>query len=833
MARMTIDFGIDLGTTNSTIAVVDGLEARTINNKVGSALTPSAVWLNRRNQILVGQEAKLRALIDDRDNAELEFKLRMGRPGGEKVFASDGRSFSPEALSAEVLKQLRADVQTAMGEDVQATVITIPAAFENPASAATIAAARLAGLEVSPLLLEPVAASLAYGLQTVQDNVFWLVYDFGGGTFDAAVMRIRDGMIHVENYNGDNYLGGKLLDWDIVEQLLIPTARRQFDIPGLERNNIALSKEIGTLKYHAEVAKIEVCRTRSPYEIWIENWATDASGKRVDFLHTLTPQEVETISRPYIARSLNLCVKTLKDAGLAPSALERVLMVGGSTLNPWLRDGIAAELRVQLDFGIDPVTVVARGAAIFASTVENPIGRSSVATTPGAWDIALDHPVTGDEPDPRIGGRVTPPDGQSCVGCTIEFVDRASHWRSGRITLAADGVFITQLEAVTEGPHDYGIELYSPTGTRLPANREATRYTYRRITIASPPAAHTIGIGLADGSVATYIKKGTPLPAHNMLDHISTRHIRAGNVDDVLRIPILEGENEQARRNYGIGEMIIRGDQLSHDLRPGSQLEITLEMDTSQQIVCKAHIPSFDFSFDCRLTRVSSQATVEDLLDDVTREKERLKKARDDAARVSAPGADVLFSRIDRERLIEQIDSLARSAATDADARGQLDRRLKELASIIDQLEEACQWPKLLEEAKTERRDAAEVVARSGTDAEKSRLRTIEQEFDRAVMTEDFHALRRLKSELIALWIDVRDRDPGYHIGVFNYLVTQKNRMTDQAQAARIITIGEQAKANGDIEGIKAANQQLRRLVPPGPPPPRDRREGDTVTMKF
>jgi molecular chaperone DnaK len=831
---MTIDFGIDLGTTNSTIAVADGAEARTINNQIGSALTPSALWLDRRNQLRVGQEAKLRALIEDPDNADLEFKLRMGRPGGSKTFARDGRTLAPEEMSAEVLKQLRSDARTAIGEDVQAAVITVPAAFENPATAATVAAAKMAGLELSPLLQEPVAASLAYGLQTASDNIFWLVYDFGGGTFDAAVMRIRDGMIHVENYDGDNYLGGKLLDWDIVEKLLIPAARRQFNMPGLARENRQAYAAVGKLKYHAETAKVEVCRTRSPFEIYIENWATDDSGKTVDFVYNLTPKEVEAITLPYITRSLNLCTQTLKGAGLPASALERVLMVGGSTLNPWIRDAVAAELRTPLDFGIDPVTVVARGAAIFASTVENSLVRVAAASAPGEWDITLDHQVAGNEPDPDLFGQVTPPAGQSCEGCTIEFVDQASRWRSGRIRLSASGRFQTRLEALHEGRHVYAIELCNPTGTRLSANRDATQYTYRKITIASQPATHTIGIGLADGGVAVYINKGESLPARKLLDHISTVRLRAGNAADVLRIPILEGEHERARRNYCIGEMTICGDQLERDLQPGSDLEITMEMDTSMQIVCKAHLPSLDADYDLRVTRMSAQATVDDMLADVTREKDRLAKARETARRVGAPGAEELLARIDHERLLEQIDGLARSAATDADSRGQLDRRLKELGSIIDQLEDAIEWPELLAQARSERKDTTELVADSGSDDDKARLRKLEQDFDRAVAGQDHHALSRLKSELISMWIDIRERQPSYHIGVFNYLAGQKSRMTDQAQAARVIASGEQAKANGDVSGLKAVNQQLRRLLPTGGgEEKRDRREGDTVQRRF
>ncbi len=201
MKRTTIDFGIDLGTTNSTVAVISDINAKVIPNKGGSGITSSAVWIDKRGNIHVGQEAKLRALVEDQDNADLEFKLRMGTSTeGKKLFARSGREMLPEELSAEVLKSLKMDVQTNMGEELRSAVITVPAAFENSQTNATQKAAQLGGFGKIPLLLEPVAASLAYGFQSESENVYWFVYDFGGGTFDAAVMRIRDGLIQVVNH---------------------------------------------------------------------------------------------------------------------------------------------------------------------------------------------------------------------------------------------------------------------------------------------------------------------------------------------------------------------------------------------------------------------------------------------------------------------------------------------------------------------------------------------------------------------------------------------------------------------------------------------------------
>ena len=175
MARTTIDFGIDLGTTNSEVAVLRGIEPEMVPNGAGSAITPSAVWIDKRKHLRVGQEAKQRYEADP-DNCDIEFKIRMGTgTAGKKHFLASGVEMLPEELSAEVLKSLKADARTMRGEDLRAAVITVPADFELPQTSATRKAAQLAGIEVSPLLQEPVAAAYAYGFQDESEKVYWLV----------------------------------------------------------------------------------------------------------------------------------------------------------------------------------------------------------------------------------------------------------------------------------------------------------------------------------------------------------------------------------------------------------------------------------------------------------------------------------------------------------------------------------------------------------------------------------------------------------------------------------------------------------------------------------
>ena len=814
MQRMTIDFGIDLGTTNSTIAVIDETDAKVIPNKSGSGITPSAVWIDKRGSLHVGFESKQHALIDDQDNADLEFKLRMGRGAeGKKKFLRSGRELLPEELSAEVLKSLKMDVQTNMGEQVRAAVITVPAAFELPQTNATQQAAQLAGFARSPLLLEPVAASLAYGFQTESDNVYWLVYDFGGGTFDAAVMRVRDGLIQVVNHDGDNHLGGKLLDWDIVTKKLIPAVTSQFNLPDFRRGNPRWLAPIGKMKYYAEQAKIEVCRTKAPQEIWIENLCEDEDGKAVDFAYSLTPADVEEISTPHIERSLGLCRKTLKDKGLSGSNMERILMVGGTTLNPWVREAVQAEIGGRLEFGIDPVTVVARGAAIFASTQPMPESGEKTPVPKGAWQIKVEHDPVGNTADPDIGGRVLPPDGQNAKGFTIEFVDTKTKWRSGRIMLGADGVFMTQLFAEEKRRCEYIIELCDGTGTRVPTLPDRVVYTLGMLP-DKPPASNTIGVGLANDDVKCFIEKGMKLPARRTVDLRSTVPLKAGNADDVLRIAVIEGENARATRNHGIGILYIRGTQVRRDLPMGSQIEVTIIMDESQQLRVQAFVPALDEDFEVSFDLKMQHNSLEDLRKQAQQQKARLATAREKAERLKAMKADAAVSRIDDEQLVDQVDSLMDAASQDQDALAQLDRRLRDLTAAVDDVEDAAEWPALLERAEESRRDAEKLVTDLGDAAEKNRLRALENDLKRAIDAGDPDLLRQCADELDGLWFQVADRQTGFHVARFNRLVERLQSMRDPGQAEQLVAQGRRAINNDDVQALKAANRQLISLLP-------------------
>ncbi len=819
-ARTTIDFGIDLGTTNSSIAVLRGTEVEVFKNNEGFEYTPSAVWLDKNNRLYAGRRAKER-LEDDRDNAFSEFKLQLGT-NEEKLFARSGRRMKPEELSAEVLKALKADVRERTDENLTSAVITVPAAFELPQCDATRRAAELAGFTFSPLLQEPVAAALAYGFQSQSNKVFWLVYDFGGGTFDAAIIQVRDGMIQVVNHGGDNQLGGKLIDWEIVDQLLIPALTSRYRLSDFRRGNPKWTSALAKLKLHAEEAKIRVSRDES-VEICIDFLGEDDHGKPVKFEYELQKKDVEKLMEPFILRSVNICRKVLQEKRLGGGNIEKLIMVGGPTKNSYLRSILADRnhgLGIPLEFSIDPLTAVARGAAIFAGTqrLEGVVAGPAVT---GKFTVELEYQPVGAETEPLVGGRVVAGDATGLAGYTIEFVNAEARpqWRSGRLGLAPNGTFMTNLWAEKGRRNVFQIELYDAVGTLRPTSPDNFVYTVG-LTIIDPPLIHSVGVGLANNEMAWLIDKGTPLPARRRAVLKTTTDIRAGQAGHVLRIPVMEGQNSRADRNQHIGTLEIAAIKVRRDVPMGSEVEVTIEIDQSRIVRTKAYIPYLDEEFEKVISYEGYRDGAKDpdeLAKDIQLQRERLQEARDKVAKLGDKKAEETLQRIDSERMVHDVDTSMAAAAADRDAADKCGKRLLDLKIAVDEVEDALEWPALAAEAEKEIESEREILAISefgATDEEKAAFVTLEREIRASLATHDVDLLRRKIQEMSLIGILILARQPAWWVKRFEHLSMKKPIMTDQGQAASLLAQGQRAIASNNVDDLKVAVMQLSQLLP-------------------
>ena len=577
MNRTTIDFGIDLGTTNSAIAVLKGVATEVIKNTTDghdADITPSAVYINKKGQIRLGARAKSR-IADEDEDVHIEFKRQMGTDHLYQ-FASSGQSRKPEELSAEILKQLRVDAQERTGEVVEASVITVPAAFEKHQCDATRKAAQLAGFKESPLLLEPTAAALTFGFQADNAKTFWLVYDFGGGTFDAAIIKSEEGTIHVVHHGGDNFLGGSDIDWAIVEKLIAPRLVKEFGLTDFARGNEKWKRAFAKLKRVAEMAKIDLSRNE---RTTLESCKfADDSGEEIEFECELTRNEVINVAEPIILRSIEISKRVLKEQNLGKNAIEKIILVGGPTIAPYFKEMLTNKLGIPLDYSVDPLTVVARGAAVFAGTQRLNV-RAAAPLAAGEFSIDLKHKPVGVDSAPMVGGKVSGPSTQDFTGFTLELVNTKTQWRSGKIALRPDGVFTATLPMLKR-VSETRLQLNCMTQTIESKKSTPDRLTYTIGAVPEDqPLINSIGIALANNENDKIFKQGRGLPLKETRDYRTVHLVRQGQTGELIKIPIIEGENDLADRNRRIGELLIEAKNIRRDLPAGSEVEVTLCID--------------------------------------------------------------------------------------------------------------------------------------------------------------------------------------------------------------------------------------------------------------
>lgn len=358
--------GIDLGTTNSVVAVMEGGEPTVITNQEGSRLTPSVVGFAKNGERLVGQLAKRQA-VSNPDRTISSIKRHMGE--GSYRVTIDDKKYSPEEISAMILQKLKADAEAYLGETVSQAVITVPAYFNDSQRQATKDAGKIAGLEVLRIVNEPTAASLAYGIDKTDDHTI-MVYDLGGGTFDVSILDVGDGVFEVKATNGDTHLGGddfdkKIMDWMVDEF-------KKAEGIDLSTDRMAMQR----LREAAEKAKIELSGVMST-NINLPFITAGADGpKHLDM--DLTRAKFESMTADLVERTMGPVRQAMSDAGLSASDISKVILVGGSSRIPAVQAAIKAFMGKEPYKGVNPDECVAVGAAIQAGVLSGEEGTGNV-----------------------------------------------------------------------------------------------------------------------------------------------------------------------------------------------------------------------------------------------------------------------------------------------------------------------------------------------------------------------------------------------------------------------------------------------------------------------
>ena len=371
--------GIDLGTTNSCVAVMEGGEPKVIPNEEGARTTPSIVAFTKSGERLVGQVAKRQAITNP-ENTIFSIKRFMGRrynevsdemkmvpfkvvqKGDHVDVVAQGKEYTPPEISAMILQKLKKSAEAYLGQTINEAVITVPAYFNDAQRQATKDAGKIAGLDVKRIVNEPTAAALAYGLDKKKDETI-AVYDFGGGTFDISILEVGEGVIEVKSTNGDTHLGGDNLDQRIVDWL-IAEFKQEF---GLDLSSKGNEMALQRLKDAAEKAKIELSTTVET-EINLPFITADASGPK-HLVRKLTRAKLEQLVEDLIERSVKPCEQAIKDAGISAKDIDEVILVGGQTRMPRIQELVKKLFGRDPNRSVNPDEVVAIGAAVQAGVL--------------------------------------------------------------------------------------------------------------------------------------------------------------------------------------------------------------------------------------------------------------------------------------------------------------------------------------------------------------------------------------------------------------------------------------------------------------------------------
>ncbi|MBV8758754.1 MAG: Hsp70 family protein [Deltaproteobacteria bacterium] len=798
MAETPLYVGIDLGTTNSAAAVFDGERVSVVRNAQGASVTPSVVRIDKQGRVTVGTRAR-RFLEQDPTNTAAEFKRLMGTDKAIE-FPAGGVKKKPEELSAEVLKALRQDITDQLGVSIERAVISVPALFELPQSAATSEAARLAGFSRVELLQEPIASALAAGWRADDAAAgTWLVFDLGGGTFDASLLETRDGLLRVVGHDGDNFLGGRDFDWAITEHL----ASLLSVVPS--RSNIHHTAALRALRVAAEDAKIELSRGERAQVTLAQPLSIDDQDVDVDL--ELTRATVERLCAPLVDRALDVCLRLLASNGLAPGRLAKVVLVGGPTVMPFVRQRVAARLEATLAEGHDPMTLVAQGAALYAATAGID-GRAATSAPTTGRQVWLQYPAVSADLTPHVVGKFVGSDAPA----KLKLVRNDGAWSSAEASVAPDGTWLTSVNLLPRRACTFAIEATGNDGKRVEVS-PASFTIVQGLTIGDPPLSRTLGVALANGHVQVYLERGAPLPARRTFTHHTVETVAKGSKDSVLRIPIVQGEMSAAHLCRLVGTLDIGGDAVKDTVPTGSPVEVTIELDRGGRMSARALVPSIEQVFE-HVAHLLVPDAAPEALDSALRDLRRqLMELRTDAFR---HGLSQVIEKLDRleARLSEAERDIDAAHGGDADAAQRARRALLDVDGTMAEADLARKWPDLDAAARQSAITASSTVGMHGTEAERALLQEVLSAMDKARKDKDAPELERQMRLATRLSSAAFNRTPEAWEWYFEDAASELSRMRDLPRAQKLVTEGKAAVERGDTEELRRIVKALWNLLP-------------------
>jgi molecular chaperone DnaK len=764
MTRTKIDYGIDLGTTNSALARMEGGDPKIIKSDQSKDIIPSCVGFNKKKNILVGDSAENQFRSDKRravsksiePNTFVEFKRTMGT---DKAYFSSNmnREYDSEQLSAEVLKKLRSFITD---EEFKSVVITVPAKFDIRQKDATLRTGKLAGFQHIELLQEPIAASMAYGLNSKHKNGYWVVFDFGGGTFDAALVKTEDGIMKVIDTDGDNYLGGKNLDYAVVDDILIPHLIENYSIQSNFENDSAKLIFRDALKPFAEEVKNQLS-FKDSYELYYEDvvleWEDD-DGEAIEIDLVVNTETLTKVIAPIFQRAIDITQDLLTRNNLSGDKLDTLLLVGGPTYSPILRQMLEEQI-TKPDTSVDPMTAVAIGAALYASTmdVSDEIREAGRDKTKIQLDIGYEPSTV--EMEEWITLKILPEKMEGSIPNKVfaEIVRGDKAWSSGKTEINDKGEII-EAKLNAGKSNTFEILLYDNEGNRLEVQPE--NFTIiQGSKIGSATLPYNIGVEIKrrkDNKLVFEPIKGLEvnqtLPAKGVKNGLKTQQqIRPGNAQDIIKIPIYQGDyysvGSRAIYNEHVYDAVITGDMLPALLPEQSDVDITLTTDKSGRIEkIEAFFPYLDFTIEIPVPESVTSEIAASYLD------EQIQKAKRDLSELRSTGYNDRTTLEAIEQEIDRLQEYLDQGRNDYDRKGEILSNLKKELKRIDDLHSNVEWPKLEAALREEFERLENANNELGNEKTSQHVNELRIKVDEVIRKQDVSTAQALLEEVHALF---------------------------------------------------------------------------------
>lgn len=807
-----IQIGIDLGTTNSEIAIYNKGQVEVIKNTLGDQYTPSVFGVNKAGDEEVGKKPYNRYFKDctkaETENNKPEIKRLMGT--SQKVYFSRiDKEYLPEEISAKILESLKQDaIRKNSDINSSAVVITIPAYFSTVQAEATKRAGELAGFKYVVLLQEPIAAAMSYGFGN-EENENWLVYDLVGGTFDSALISSKEGNLKVLNHGGDNFLGGKDIDNIIIDKKIVPVLIDKYKFSDFSRNNDKYKVAFAKLKYSAEQAKIQLS---SVNEVNIEVDLTINDEEIYENI-PLSINELENLVKPLLKRTIDICQKTITDAHIDNNAVDKIILVGGPTQLPFIRTQLEKNLSIKVDTSSDPLTAVANGACIFACGQQIPsdvVEEKIYDENTYLIDLFYES-LTSDDSE-MVTGEIK--DINNDTDYFIQIQNDNNSYNSGKIRLK-NGKFVVEVPIEKSKINQFWLYLFNTDGEELKTTIEEFSIQHG-LSVSGAPIPHSIGIGITTKDITTgelkqefetFFDKNSYLPLERTKTFRALKSIKKGDSDNALPISVYEGEELIPDRNYKICDLAITGTDIPFDISQGDDIEVTIKVSESRELTVEAYIPIFEKSFNARATVFEEKITVDSLVDELNAEIERSKDL------------DGVCDYEESTQISNQIQDIKHSikySENDEDEKSKTAIKLRKLKSDIDKLKMNKNAEVLIQEYNDLIEKVSECINMSNySEKEKFEKRYIALQDDgnKAVADKNTIMLSRINSQLQTLLIEILSSDDSY----WRYWIlelSKRNNYINMSRANYYIEKGLEALKQENISEVKNCVRLLWELSP-------------------